>query len=255
MATRFSFIEGMTRLAPPWLRRKVGAAVLKGAGEAIEVQLDRTIEGIKKRFPDANSLEALDLLGRERRILRGPDEPATSFAERLILWWDSHLLRGGPYALLTQTHEFFKDTDNLPIDLINNSGSAYRIDTAGVITRAPIDGWTGDGNLPEKWARIFLLFELSSGSVVEDNWITESGDNMVTESGDNLVVSSSPLVLSQAEKDVFCSVPLEWRAGHIDKIFIILLPPGGVVFGFPPAQFGDAGLTFGGGDGLLFECL
>lgn len=254
MATRFSFVKGITRVSPPWLRRLVGAAVLEGIGDEIETQIDRTVEGLRKRFPDAASPEALGFLGRERRILRGPGEDGVTYAARLIQWWDSHLLRGGPFALLTQLHQFFLASNNVPITLIYNSGTSLVIDIIGAITRGSIPGWTGDGEFPNKWARFVIIFELTTSAFAVP-MTTEGGDEIFTEDGQTLLADVSIYALVAEDFELICSVPREWNAAHVDKILIVLLPPGGIVWGFPPADWGDVGLTWGGNLAVTFECI
>lgn len=255
MAVQPTFEKAMTRLAPPWLRRLVGAAVMEGMGSQIESLILRTVEGAKKRFPSGESPQALGFLGRERRILRGPGEAADTYAERLRLWWDSHLLRGGPYALLTQLHQYFLASNNAQITLVYNKGTRYDVDTAGVITRGPdVPGWIGDGLYPTKWARFFLIFSLTSDTLAVP-LLTEGGEEITTEDGEQILADVAISALSDEERNIVCAVPREWNAAHVDRIYIVLLPPNGFVFGFPPALFGDIGLVFGGDtEGVTFTC-
>lgn len=228
---------------------------MEGMGERIEALVDRTTESLRKRFPSGDSPEALGFLGRERRILRGPGETSAGFAERLLTWWDAHATRGGPYALLTQMWAFFKDSNNVPITLIANSGLRHDVDVDGNITQSVQTGWTGDGLYPDKWARIFLIFSLDTATISVP-LLDGTGTPVLDSNGDPILTAVSIYALTDAEKEIICAVPREWNAAHIDKIYIILLPPGGYVFGFPPVQFGDPGVTFGGSSlAALFECI
>ena len=76
---RLRFVGAILRILPPWLRRTVGGAIMKGLATPIDDEVNRDVEGVELRFPGgANGLsihsEALSLLGRERRILRGPED-------------------------------------------------------------------------------------------------------------------------------------------------------------------------------------
>lgn len=242
------------RQVPPWLRRVVGGAVTKGIATPVDTEQDRSTEAITLRFPggsDANAAiihpEALALLGRERRILRGPGETDETFAERLRGFWDAHRTRGGPYALLQQMHEFFKASNNAPIQYINQKGASVTIDAAGNFTRSTVAGWTGDGEDPPSWARFYLVFYLTA-DVLTVPLVTESGDPVVTEDGEPILIESSIFSLSASDLELLCSVPREWNAAHVDRIYIALIPPGGIAWGLPPGiAWGDPGLTWGGG--------
>jgi hypothetical protein len=111
---RLLYKTGLLRIMPPWLRRTWGAKLLEAIGDQIDAQIERTAEGVSLRFPawDPNNVAeaALELIARERRIRRGPDEDALTHASRLRLWLDSHRTRGGPYALLAQLHAFWVAT-------------------------------------------------------------------------------------------------------------------------------------------------
>lgn len=249
-----TFEKAITRISPPWLRRTVGGALLEAIGESIDTQVSRTVEGLQKRFPKADSVSALGLIGRERRILRGPGEDASTFASRVIIWWDSHRTRGGAYALLAQLHAYFLASNNVPITLIYNGGKKFEMDTAGAITRGVQVGWTGDGQYPLKWARYFLIFQLT-GSTFAVPFITEDGEILTDEEGETLLAEIDITALTASDIDEICAVPREWNAAHVDKIYITLMSPGAFVWGFPPSNWGDVGLVWGGGDVAHFSCI
>lgn len=240
---------------PPWLRRAIGGALTRGMATPIDTMQADTAEAITLRFPggsDANAVaihpEGLALLGRERRILRGPGETDETFAERLRAWWDSHRTRGNAYALLQQMHDFFLSTNNVPIQYINQFGSSVTIDAAGAFTRSTVAGWSGDGQNPPKWARFYLVFYLA-GPTIDVPLLTEDDEPIVTEDGEALLASVSIYALTAEDIDLLCAVPREWSAAHIDRIYITLLPATGNAWGLPPGiAWGDVGLTWGAGD-------
>lgn len=157
--------------------------------------------------------------------------------------------------MLTQLHAFFLASNNVPVVLIYNKGTRYDLDIAGAITRGPaLSPWLGDGEYPTKWARFFLIFQLT-GSTLAVPLLSESGEEILTESGEVILVDVDISSLTAAEEALICSVPREWNAAHVDRIYIILLPPDAFVFGFPPVQFGDPGITFGGGGAVTFSCI
>jgi len=242
----------MIEFAPPWLRRVVGGAIMESLGVPVETEVDRTTEGVELRFPTGNDgatihSDALGYLGRERRILRGPGESATTFANRLRAWWDSHLTRGGPYALLGQLHAFFLESNNVPIQYIANSGTEVTIAADGTTTRGSVAGWLGDGEIPPKWARFWIVFYFDGGTL-EVGLTAEDGEPILTEDGLPVLVGIDLFSLGPAEIDLLCSVPREWSAAHIDRIYLVLIPLDGYAWGLPPGiAWGDVGKTWGGG--------
>ncbi len=252
--TRLLFKAAMRRVSPPWLQRFVGGAFMESLGVPVDTLVDNTSDGVKLRFPDAINPEALAFIGRERRILRGPGEAGSTFAVRMLRWWDAHRTRGGPFELLRQLFEFFLESNNVPIDLVANSGLLHSLDTAGAITRSTIPGWTGDGEYPLKWARFFLFINLT-GTTFASSLFTEGGEPMFTEGGDSLLADVSIYVLTAEDEDIICSVPREWNAAHIERIYIDLIPINGIAWGYPPGiEWGDVGLTWGGGLAVQFIC-
>lgn len=256
---RLSFVAAMLRVSPPWLRRTIGAAFMQGLGAPVEVQVDRNLEGLRMRFPGGGADDdALGYLGRQRRILRGPGELAGTFSDRLRRWWDSHRTRGGAYALLTQMHAYLRATNpGLEIVYISNSGTAdARIDADGVITRGgnvPA-GWIGDGENPPKWARFFLFVELP-GSTFNVVLIDDEGNPIVDENGEAILVSIALSDLGPTEFAELCAVPHEWSAAHIDRIYIGVIPAGGILWGVPASlTWGESGRTWGGDLSVRFTC-
>lgn len=249
----------MLRVSPPWLRRVVGGAIMRGLGIPVDTEVDRNVEGVELRFPGGSNgvaihPDALGLLGRERRILRGPGELDATFALRLRGWWDAHLTRGGPYALLQQMFEFFLATNNVPIQYIANSGTSVTVAADGTFTRSIVAGWSGDGEYPLKWARFFLVFFLD-GDTFAVPLVTEGGEPVLTESGEAILTTVAISALTASDIDVICSVPHEWNAAHVDRIYITLIPNGGKAWGLPPGiAWGDGGLVWGGDDAVTFIC-
>lgn len=260
---RLLFTSAIKQIAPPWLRRLVGGAVMESLAVPVETLVDRTVESLRKRFPTEDN-DALNYIGKERRILRGPGEDSETYAGRLLIWWDSHRLRGGPYALLEQMFAYFRFSLNVQIDLVNNSGqetgtpgifevNRYSVSPTGVITRDSLT-WNGDGAAPPKWARIFLIFRLDSEFLPLSVLLTEDGEPILTEDGEEILVETSIYALSDADRAVLCAVPHEWKAAHIDKIYIALLHGVGDLWGYPEGETWSGPETWGEDEAVTFEC-
>lgn len=243
------FKTGLINVAPPWLRKLLGKKLLEAIGEQIDVLDDYAVQGVKLRFPvDAPDPSALGMLGRERRIRRGPGEAAITYARRLRRWLDDHKGRGGPYALLNQLDAFFESWLNVRMDVVYASGTRRWIDAAvpGVITRDSIT-WNADGS--GKWARFWVFYYVpTSIPGVGDTIITQAGDTIITQAGDTLITDGtiSPSELSEDEREIFRCIPREWSAGHIDRVTAVLLWGDARLVGYPPGRLvGEPGMVVG----------
>lgn len=234
-----SFESLLRRVGPPWLQRAVGGALKAAIGTVIDTVVDATAASISLRFPNADRADALGYIGRDRRIMRGPAESDAAFAARVLPWWDMHRIRGGPYALLTQLQQYLAGFLDIEIHCVANSGNHHWIDLDGEISRGFITGWSGDGEYPTKWARIFLILHIDS-DVLSMPLLSEGGEPILTESGEPILVDISIYALSDEDRRIFCAIAREWSAAHIDRIYIALLPPDGLLWDYPPDLLWDA---------------
>lgn len=126
MALPAIYTKQLLDTVPPWLTRVVGEKFLRSLGDNVDALVTRVAQGVRHRFPNDIDESALGSVGRERRIRRGPEEDAATYARRLRRWWDAHRRRGGPYALLGQLHAYFADLHDLPrIDVVATSGNRH----------------------------------------------------------------------------------------------------------------------------------
>jgi hypothetical protein len=238
MASPLRFEHAIKVITPPWLQRSVGGRVMRAIASVVDAHVDRLVFGVRMRFPgfDPSDIDpdALALVGRERRILRGPRESAATYAARLRTWWDAHRGRGGPYALLEQLRAFFAGTLDVRMDVVAQSGTRYWMDEDGVITRDAIE-WDGDGT--GKWARIWVFFYVTS---LARTLVTHAGDRLVTHAGDVLIADSLLSgTISEEDEEMFRAIPREWSAAHIDKTTVVILSGDAVLVGYPPRLVSD----------------
>lgn len=216
--TRQRFADVLPRIAPPWLQRSIGGRFLGSIGVVMDAMVDRGRDGVALRFPlDTTDPDALALVGRERRIRRGPDEDATSYARRLRPWWDAHRARGGPYELLRQLRAYLLAVASIQCDVVAHSGTRHSISTTGVITRDSIV-WGADGTA--LWAQVWVFLHLGA--------ISPPGD-----------------------LEVVRAIPRDWSAGHVKRLSIVLLTTTKRLWGYPSpcpvtwAQWGASGALWG----------
>lgn len=254
---RLSFVGAVRRVTPPWLQRTEGARLLEGVADVLDDFAARAVEGVKARFPGVPPRpidpDALALTGRERRIRRGPGESASSYARRLLPWWDAHRTRGGPYALLAQLRAFFLDLlGETRIDVVYHSGTRRWLAPDGTITRDAIT-WNADGT--DRWARFWVFFHLGAGEVPGDALlVTQEGEPLITQDGDPLValvnlglIDAGTGTVTEETAELFRALPREWSAAHIDRVTVVLLHSDAALVGYPPRLVGEPGQTVGRG--------
>jgi len=198
-----TFRDRLRQLSPPWLQRGVAEKILYAIGVHVDGLADALVAGVKLRFPGVYSNESLPMLGRERRITRGRNELDSSYAERLARFLSDHQIRGGPYALLSQLHTYFKP-DNFEIDLVYVAGPVrFHMDVDGTVTRE-IVGWTPDADTA-RWARWWLFY-------YTDQWA---------------VTPPTPVELQDLKL-----IPRQWNAAH-PLGYIVLFPSDAEFWNFP----------------------
>ena len=105
-----SFRETLRRYVPPWLSDRPGLSVgfrfLYALAAICDGGMQWLVEGIRARFPEVATPTALPLLGRDRRIIRGPEETDAGYATRLIPWLDVWRVAGSAEALTSQLQAF-----------------------------------------------------------------------------------------------------------------------------------------------------
>jgi hypothetical protein len=91
----------------PWYARFERSRVFKPLGNAMDAVLQTAIDAVRLRYPSVSSNErSLTLIGKDRRIPRAPNEPAESYARRLLLWLDIWSMAGTPAGLLYVMQSF-----------------------------------------------------------------------------------------------------------------------------------------------------
>ena len=190
-----TFRDLMRQISPPWLQRGLAEKI----GYAITVQVDAMGEaldaGMRMRFPNVYSAETLPVIGRERRIRRGRNEAAATYAARLRRWLQDHQRRGGPHALLAQLRGYYLPLA-FPVALWWPSGARYLMDTDGTITRDVVA-------FPQTaaWARWTLM----------------------------LFTDALPSISATD----LAAVPKDWNAAHPIGT-VVVMPTGSELWNYPP---------------------
>jgi hypothetical protein len=221
-----TFRDVLRRISPPWLQRGIAEKILYAFGVHVDAFADALVAGVKMRFPGVYSAESLPLLGRERRIARGQNEPDATYAVRLTRWLTDHRRRGGPYALLSQLFGFWAAA-SFAIELIYVSGRRYSLDTSGNVTRDDIS-WSGPDDA--HWAQWWLFYHWPT-LVPDDGTWGDPGDW-----GDGGVWGSG---LTGDEVAEIKLVPVAWNAAHPFGTIVLLHDPDSLLWGYPIRTWGS----------------
>jgi hypothetical protein len=212
------FERDLVDVMPPWLRRTRGGKLLHALGIVLDALADRTADAMAARLPSADLPDALPYIGRDRRIVRGLNEPAEVYAPRLRRWWTDHKTRGGPIAMLRQLEAYYA-TAPRQIDLVYETGTRYTLtldldptDPTGkrhVITKDGIE-WR-EGNDQLQWAQAWIFVRYTS----------------------------TPYV-SYDEAQSVIAIVRDWAPAHVTRMRIFGIFPGGDLWGYPEGElWGD----------------
>lgn len=156
MADRARFRRLFRRFLPAWATTGDGELVHYSIGATLDLWFERLREGIRARFPSHAPDDALSLIGKDRKIVRGIEEPRASYVERLIRAPDDHRTRGNPYALMRQLRAYCQ-TD-LRIRTVDRNGNWYTIEADGTQTYHLAQGnWDWQGETTAQWSRFWVI--------------------------------------------------------------------------------------------------
>ena len=195
-----SYLRLFEAILPPWLMRTEGLRLVGAIADVIDDHRDRLVGGVKLRFPGLYSTDGLDLIGRERRLRRGPAEDADVFAARLTRWWEDHRTRGNGFALLRQMQAYLVGTLDPPYDVVSYLGVRHAMDADGEITRDVIT-WSNDGD--GLWARLWVFLYTEASSVDPDTL------------------------------EAYAAIVRDWIPAHINSCKIVVLHPGTRLWDYP----------------------
>lgn len=171
-------------ISPPWLRREWGEKFLYAHGLVVDGVLEWAIQGVKARFPSKAPEEALPLMGRDRKIIRGFNEPASSYRVRLARWMTDWRRAGNAFALLEQMKAYLYGY-TLTLRTVNDRGSWQTIGLDGSYAVDRLKGnWNWDGKYPltartRFWPILSDVTSLWQGSGVYGDGTTTFGDGSV----------------------------------------------------------------------------
>lgn len=249
-----TFRDTIRKVSPRWLQRGLAEKILYAIGVHWDLLVDMAADGVKRRFPgEAGNFDSLPIIGRERRIRRGPNEPDATYASRLPRWLDDHRTRGGPYAMLAQLHAFYAATP-FAIELVYQHGTRFSLATNGTVARDAItwlpDGipsvwddpgfWDDDGVWDAdsvRWAYWWLFYHWPTAVADDGTWDTVGFWN----DGGTWDSTLTPDQVTELRV-----VPADWNAAHT-RGTIVLLSPGAELWDYPTGTWDEPGGTWDSG--------
>jgi len=167
-----SAVETIYKILPSWLMTGDGGKVAASLALMVDDFAARAKLALLARFPGyAPDDAALAAMGRDRRIIRGINEPSAAYAARLSRAFDDHKTRGNPFAMLRQLRAYLQAP--CVVRTVDRRGNWYTIDADGVET-AVINAanWNWDGGALSQWARFWVVIYPVNGT---NPWAVTAG--------------------------------------------------------------------------------
>jgi hypothetical protein len=156
MADVQRFRRLLVRAVPGWLAKGDGGKALWSIGTMFDAFAERSRQALLVRFPGFAPLDSLGAHGRDRKIIRGIDEPAASYAQRLVAWLDEHRVRGNPYALMRQIRAYAQA--DVRVRTVDRRGNWFTIDRDGTQSvRLAAGNWSWDEGDLSRWSRFWVI--------------------------------------------------------------------------------------------------
>jgi hypothetical protein len=141
-------------MAPRWLTEGEGEPL----GYSLDLMKDAMAERLRlsllARFPSLTPDDALDAIGRDRRVPRGLNETRDKYVARLLRWLDDRKLAGTAFALSERLTELLGPLPRIRI--VNNNGKWHTRDVDGAHTDYIGNNWNWDGNV-NAWSRFWVI--------------------------------------------------------------------------------------------------
>lgn len=151
------------RLVPSWLSSGEGELVLYSLGFMGDAMAERFRLSYESDLPEYAPEDALAYIGRDRKIVRGINEPAAAYADRLVRYLDDHLTQGNPFALMDQLYAYLQ-TSGVTLRTVDRRGNWFERASDGTRTFT-LDqaNWDWDGDAVTNWGRFWVIIFSNTG--------------------------------------------------------------------------------------------
>lgn len=151
-------------LGPRWLTEGEGELVGYSLDLVKDAFLERARLGMLAGFPENGPNgetapeDALVLMGRDRKIVRGIGESSADYAVRLKNWLVAHRTRGNPYTLMRTLAAYTGSADGCSFRTVDARGNWYSRAADGTESAALKTGnWQWDDMDPSRWSRFWVI--------------------------------------------------------------------------------------------------
>lgn len=218
------FSDYLVKLAPTSLQRTRWSKYLGGVGQAFDdLYVAAAKWAVKARFPlDTTPADALNAIGADRLLPRGPSESDDAYRARLRGAWDAWQYAGTPLGLLRALHYA-----GFNPAIAVAKGRWYTLDGSLnlVDTRRPDgSGFTLDGSGGAFWSKFNVVFK----QPLPASWVS----------------GGVPSVGSDDAKLIMGLIKL-WSPAWSTCSRVVIVTAG-AIWGDPTLRWGDSGLTWGG---------
>jgi hypothetical protein len=217
--TLTTFRDTLRNSLPRWLQgdnavTRAGRLVY-AFGVHLDAVADALVGGVKSRFPGVYSTETIPVIGRERRIIRGPFEGDDQYAARLRGAFDAHRRAGNPFALLEQLRAHLApETPGVLVSVVNRNGTVYARDSSGAPS---VTGGTWDWDAtPELWSRFWVVLRATK-------WTDEGINSAPGVFGEAGTMGSTATV---EEVAAVRSIVSQWTPPHAQCVNVIVVLDG-----------------------------
>ncbi len=150
---------------PSWLSDRplntAGFRILYALSAIMDGIVQYALEGFQMRLPGIGSSTALDIIGKDRGIVRGFEETDESYAERLIEWLEYWRYAGNAFVLLKALQTY------LPLDttvkIVTRSGLWYVVYPDRTIEVLKTNNWDWDSisnpDRANRWADFWVIID------------------------------------------------------------------------------------------------
>jgi hypothetical protein len=157
------------KLVPAWAQDDVeGGPLLYSLGLLCDAVVEHARLALIARFPSHAPADAVSLIARDRKLVRGLGETKEAFAPRLVAWLDEHAVRGNPYALMRQVRGYCNAA--VRVRTVDRRGNWYTIERDGSYAyhgpadpSSPGEAWDWDGGGADRWARFWVIIYPTAG--------------------------------------------------------------------------------------------
>lgn len=158
MADYITIRDTVWAALPPWLQRGWAQKFVYALTLPLDAEIEALTLAVQARFPWLAPDDALPYIGRDRGLLRGPDEPRASYVARLLGWIDAWRSAGAGSSLLDQIAAYLTP-HAVRIRLVTDRGVWYTREADGTFSVTHEDPalWVWDTSPQTRWARFWVV--------------------------------------------------------------------------------------------------